>query len=114
MCYYHSTVSSLEIEKRWVEEEIDTDDNISCQTGAATVVASNKLIATVSHYWNSSFEQRKWRHEHLFYFFQYLVHLFLRSGTNARRGIGGREFAPPSSSGGVALGGICPGSPGSW
>ena len=50
MSDYH-TVSSLEIVKRWVvEEEIDLDDSSSCQTGAATVVASNKRIATVSHY----------------------------------------------------------------
>jgi hypothetical protein len=51
------TVSSGEIKTRWVvEEEIDIDDNISCQTGATTVVASNKRIATVRHFWNSSFE----------------------------------------------------------
>ena len=63
----HSTVSSLEIEKRWVVEgELDGDDNISCETGAATVLASNKRTtnATVSHVWNSSLEQnrRTWRH----------------------------------------------------
>jgi hypothetical protein len=52
------TVSSDEIKTRWAdEEEIDVDDNISCQTGATTVVASNKRIATVRHFWNSSFEQ---------------------------------------------------------
>lgn len=47
----HRTASSLEIEKRWEGEvpELDIDDNISCETGLATVLASNKRTnATVS------------------------------------------------------------------
>ena len=52
------TDSSLEIKNGLaVEEEIDIDDNISCQTDAITVIASNKRISAVSHIRNSSFEQ---------------------------------------------------------
>ena len=45
------TDSSLEIKYGLGnEKEIEIDDNISCQTDAITVIASNKSIATVSHF----------------------------------------------------------------